>query len=98
MLQQFKTMGGVQIELDQKPIDYQKGIEPLIEQLNAHRGALFSSGFEYPGRYTCWDIGFYNPPLVLTCRGLFIQLTALNCRGEIILGILRTLIKLEQVP
>lgn len=86
MLQQFKTQGGVQVEVSQHQLDYQEGMTHLIERLDSERGALFASSFEYPGRYTCWDIGFYNPPLVLTCKQNFIQLDALNSRGEILLA------------
>ena len=92
MLQQFKTVGGMHIELEHQLIEYKNAIEPLIERLDTHRGALFASGFEYPGRYTCWDIGFCNPPLVLTCVGPLIQLMALNRRGEMILAMLRPLL------
>lgn len=92
MLQQFKTAGGMHIELEHQLIEYKNAIEPLIERLDTHQGALFASGFEYPGRYTCWDIGFYNPPLVLTCVGSLIQLMALNRRGEMILAMLRPLL------
>lgn len=92
MLQQFKTAGGMHIELEQQTIRYPNAILPLTERLNTHRGALFASGFDYPGRYTCWDIGFCNPPLVLTCIGEQIQLTALNQRGEVILHMLSPLL------
>lgn len=86
MLQQFKTQGGVQLEVMQQALDYQHGIESLIERLDSQRGALFASSFEYPGRYTCWDIGFCNPPLALVCKQDFIQIDALNLRGEVLLA------------
>ncbi len=92
MLQQFKTAGGVQVELEQQPLEYQNAIEPLTRQLDTHRGVLFASGFEYPGRYTCWDMGFYNPPLVLTCVGALLELKALNRRGEVMLAMLKPLL------
>lgn len=93
MLQQFKTHGGVQIESVQQALDYQEGIEHLIERLDSQRGALFASSFEYPGRYTCWDIGFCNPPLALVCRQNWIQIDALNQRGEVLLGFILPLLE-----
>ena len=86
MLQQYKTQGGVHVELTHQSLDYQQGIESLLERLDSHRGALFASSFEYPGRYTCWDLGFYNPPLALVCKQSFVNLEALNQRGEVLLG------------
>ncbi|ARG98866.1 anthranilate synthase component I [Legionella micdadei] len=87
MLHQVKTAGGVHIEYEHHDLVYENAIEPLLERLDTHRGALFASSFEYPGRYTCWDIGFYNPPLVLICKGNEIHVQALNQRGEILLAI-----------
>lgn len=92
MLQQFKTQGGVQIEFSEQQLDYKQGIDKLLEQLDSQRGALFASSFEYPGRYTCWDIGFYNPPLAITCKQNVIELQALNKRGEVLLRIVQPLL------
>lgn len=91
MLEQVRTAGGVQIEFQQQLLAYENAIEPLLTRLDSHRGALFASSFEYPGRYTCWDIGFYNPPLVLTCIGTSLQVEALNKRGEALLQMLMPL-------
>jgi anthranilate synthase len=97
MLQQFKTAGGIDIKCEQASLPYEDAIEPLLQKLNAHRGALFASSFEYPGRYTCWDIGFYNPPLVITCNHAFIKLEALNKRGEVLLAFLPLLFSDEKI-
>ena len=86
MLQHIKTAGGVQIEYEQHRLEYDNAIEPLLDRLDSHRGALFASNFEYPGRYTCWDIGFYNPPLVITCIAKSIHIEALNQRGIVLLA------------
>lgn len=96
MLQQIKTAGGVHIEYEQHELIYEQAIEPLLERLDTHRGALFASSFEYPGRYTCWDIGFYNPPLVLICTGAEIRIEALNKRGEVFIAIILSLLSASQ--
>ncbi|KTC93085.1 anthranilate synthase component I [Legionella drozanskii] len=93
MLQQVKTSGGVHIEYVQHDLVYENAIEPLLERLDTHRGALFASSFEYPGRYTCWDIGFYNPPLALVCKAKEIHIQALNQRGEVLLAIIFPLLQ-----
>ena len=95
MLQQFKTQGGVHVEFIQQTLDYEQGIDSLLERIDSQRGALFASSFEYPGRYTCWDIGFYNPPLVLVCKQNLIYLEALNQRGEILLSFIYPLLVVQ---
>lgn len=81
----YQTQSGITIERDQTELDYNDGIEFLPELLNSARGAVFSSSFEYPGRYTRWDVGFVNPALVLEDKGLAFTIKALNDRGKILL-------------
>ncbi|GGI75571.1 anthranilate synthase component I [Legionella impletisoli] len=87
-MQTLKTAGGIVVESDKQDLAYPQPLDHLIDALNAERGALFTSGFEYPGRYTCWDIGFHNPPLVLSCKNSRIKIEALNPRGTILLDII----------
>lgn len=96
MLKQLITAGGVHIEYEQHDLTYDHAIEPLIDRLDTQRGALFASSFEFPGRYTCWDIGFYNPPLALVCKAKAISIEALNSRGEALLGMVEPLLKVNQ--
>lgn len=51
--------------------------------LNDRYGVVLSSGVEYPGRYTRWDIGFIDPPLMIEGRGFALRMRALNERGSI---------------
>lgn len=81
----YQTEGGVEIAYTTKDVPYLNAINPYIEQLNTQRGAVYISNFEYPGRYTCWDIGFVNPPLALTVTDQQIHMEALNQRGEVLL-------------
>ena len=46
---------------------------------------LFASSYEYPGRYTRWDMGFVDPPIALVSRGRDFRLSALNERGQVLL-------------
>ena len=47
----FETSGGVSVQRDREPIAYDGAIEPFIDGLDSRRGAVFSSNYEYPGRY-----------------------------------------------
>jgi anthranilate synthase len=92
----FNTPSGVRVHCSGREERYADGVLPLESSLDNHRGALFTSSFEYPGRYTRWDIGFVNPPLVFTTRGRTFSFDALNARGALLLpAIGRALEKLE---
>ena len=64
-------------------LPYERGIEPLVDDLDVYPGCLFASSFEYPGRYTRFDIGFCRPPLMLTAVGRRFELRVLNERGRV---------------
>jgi anthranilate synthase len=79
------TQGGVAVGRRCTPLGFDGAVAPLIASLDRRRGVLLSSGTEYPGRYTRWDIGFADPPLGLTARGRQVTVTALNARGRVLL-------------
>jgi anthranilate synthase len=82
---QYQTRGGIRVRRTVDNIPMANAIEPLIAALDTHRGALLASNYEYPGRYTRWDMGFVDPPLVLVARGRTFRLEALNTRGRVVL-------------
>ncbi len=84
----FSTAGGARVTRRQTNVEYADATSALIDQLDSRRGALFSSNYEYPGRYTRWDIGFVNPPLVVTARGRAMRIEALNDRGRSLLAMI----------
>lgn len=58
----------------------------LVSNLDSKRGCIFESAYEYPGRYARWTMGFCNPPISLESWGYKFKLSALNERGEVLLG------------
>ncbi|HCK74052.1 MAG TPA: anthranilate synthase component I, partial [Acidimicrobiaceae bacterium] len=70
-----------------------EAIEDLVDRLDSARGVLLSSSYEYPGRYTRWDMGFVDPPLVITSHGDKVDVEALNSRGELLLKPVRDNLK-----
>lgn len=82
---QFECRNGVQVRRTAVPQHYSTASDELAHALNSHRGVLLASNFEYPGRYTRWDIGFINPPIVMEVVRERFVVTALNTRGEIML-------------
>jgi anthranilate synthase len=81
----FTTKGGIAIEREVAIRPYIPADSALAEALDTKRGVLFSSSFEFPGRYTRWDMGFVDPPLAFTARGRDFRVEALNERGRVLL-------------
>ncbi|MFT4861182.1 MAG: anthranilate synthase [Pseudohongiellaceae bacterium] len=82
---QYQCAGGVKVRRAQVKLDYKTATINLANSLNDYPGVLLASSFEYPGRYTRWDIGFVNPPIRVSAKGRSLSIVALNRRGEILL-------------
>jgi anthranilate synthase len=82
----YMTKGGIRVDREIVAQPYSPADTALADRLDERRGVLFSSSFEFPGRYTRWDMGFVDPPLVLTARGRTFAIEALNERGRLLLG------------
>ncbi len=81
----YRTNGGILVHRQIESIPVNGAIEPVIDALDSQRGVLLASSYEYPGRYTRWDMGFCNPPLALVSRGRQFRFSALNARGRVLL-------------
>ena len=82
---QYETRGRIRVHRTVETISLTDAIAPVIHALDTHRGALLASNYEYPGRYTRWDMGFVDPPLVIVARGRAFRVEALNPRGRVLL-------------
>lgn len=82
---QYTCAGGVRLRRSAVQQDYKTAVDQLAAALDHSPGVLLASSFEFPGRYTRWDIGFVNPPLKFVGRGTKLEIRALNIRGEILL-------------
>jgi anthranilate synthase len=85
----YVTRGGVAVRRTIEDIPVENAIEPIVAALDEHRGVLLTSSFEYPGRYTRWDLGFVNAPLTLTGRGRRFQIEAMNDRGRVLIPVVQ---------
>ncbi|MBN9250282.1 MAG: anthranilate synthase component I [Mesorhizobium sp. 61-13] len=86
--ERFVTAGGIAITRQRHDRPYAGAIESYIDGLNSRRGAVFSSNYEYPGRYTRWDTAIIDPPVAISARGRAMRIEALNQRGEVLLPII----------
>ncbi|MER8368743.1 anthranilate synthase [Mesorhizobium sp. M0306] len=90
--ERFVTAGGVAITRQRHDRPYEGAIDGYVDGLNSRRGAVFSSNYEYPGRYTRWDTAIIDPPLVISARGRGMRIEALNRRGEVLLPVIGTVL------
>jgi anthranilate synthase len=81
----YLTRGGVAVTRTIEPIPVRDAIEPVVSALDSRRGGLLASSYEYPGRYTRWDLGFVDPCVSLTAWGRRFRIDALNARGRVLL-------------
>ena len=80
----YVTDGGVEVTRSHREVPYAGAIAPWVDRLDAERGAVFSSSYEFPGRYTRWDFALVNPPVAVETRGRQVTVTALNDRGRVL--------------
>jgi anthranilate synthase len=65
----------------------------ILKQLDTKRGAYFSSGYEYPERYSRWDVATVAPPIEIVGRDRTLAINALNDRGKVFLLLLDPLLR-----
>lgn len=81
----YQTRGGVTATRKRRPTSYADAISSYVDKLDERRGAVFSSNYEYPGRYTRWDTAIVDPPLGISSFGRKVWIEAYNGRGEALL-------------
>ena len=90
---QYTTPGGIAVTREMSLLNSDAGLQHLLLELDVHRGVYLSSGYEYPGRYSRWDIACTKPPVELIARGKQVEFRPLNARGVVINRILFAVVK-----
>lgn len=85
---QYTTPHGIGVTRTLTRMPYKKGLSAQLRELDIARGIYLSSGYEYPERYSRWDVASLRPPLEVVGRGREIEFRALNQRGQVIAGML----------
>ncbi|MEV0347457.1 anthranilate synthase component I [Nonomuraea sp. NPDC050680] len=80
----YTTAGGIGVEREVRQVP-EEALEEIVTALGERRGGAFSSGMDYPGRYSRWAFGYVDPCLELVARGRHISARALNARGRVVL-------------
>lgn len=89
----YTTKSGIDVSRTVSRLPFKRGLEPLLRELDHHRGIYLSSGYEYPERYARWDIASLCPPLEIIGRGREIQFHPLNTRGQMLAEMLFAALK-----
>jgi len=89
----YTTPGGIQVTRLSSVIPYEKGLKPLLHKLDRYQGIYLSSGYEYPERYSRWDVASICPPLEIVAAGRVVEFRPLNQRGEALNRILLPLLE-----
>src|SRR3984893_1735190 len=81
---QYSTPHGITVTRTLSKVSYRKGLRSLLRELDTCRGIYLSSGYEFPGRYSRWDIASTRPPLEILAFDRRMEFRPLNTRGEIL--------------
>jgi anthranilate synthase len=88
----YLTPSGISVVRTISKISYARGLGGLLRKLDTQRGIYLSSGYEYPERYSRWDVAAVAPPLEIAAAGREIVFRALNDRGKTVNRILEPLL------
>lgn len=80
----YSTRSGISVSRRSSRGPYRQGLNHLQRKLDRHRGIYLSSGYEYPGRYSRWDIASICPPLEIVSAAREVEFRALNERGAVL--------------
>ena len=89
----YTTPHGIQVTRTASTANFRKGLKHLLRDLDRHRGIYLSSGYEYPGRYSRWDIASSRPPLEIVSYDRRVELRPLNERGRRLVRILHPVLE-----
>ncbi len=89
----YTTLHGITVTRSASKIPYARGLGRLLKQLDTSRGAYLSSGYEYPERYSRWDVAMAAPPIEIIGRGRTVEIQSLNRRGNVLIALLGNLLR-----
>ncbi len=84
----FTTPHGIELTSTVTQVNFRRGLWRVLRDLDQYRGVYLSSGYEYPGRYSRWDIGCVRPPLEIVSFDRRVEFRPLNERGKIIVKLI----------
>ncbi len=89
----YTTPHGINVSRITSKLPYRKGFGRFLRELDEYRGIYLSSGYEYPGRYSRWDIVSVRPSLELAGFQREVMFRPLNERGAAINRMFATVLR-----
>jgi anthranilate synthase len=80
----YTTPHGITVTRSISKVPFARGLDALLKRLDSKRGIYLSSGYEYPERYSRWDVASIAPPLEIVGIGRTLEIRALNERGRVL--------------
>ncbi len=78
---QYRTPHGISVSRRISRLPFKSGLDRYLRDLDQYRGIYLSSGYDYPGRYSRWDIVSVRPPLEMVSFERDVTFRPLNARG-----------------
>jgi anthranilate synthase len=91
----YSTRSGIDVTREVSKASYRKGLQHVLRDLDHHRGVYLSSGYEYPGRYSRYDIAATCPSLEIVAYNRKIYFRPLSIRGELLVQMLHPILAVE---
>src|SRR5579872_6234575 len=88
----YTTPHGITVSRSVSKVPYRRGLRHVLRELDRHRGIYLSSGYEYPGRYSRWDVAATCPPLEIISYDRRVEFRPLNPRGQVLCQMLLPLL------
>ena len=79
----YTTRSGIHVTRTLSKPPFKKGFAHILRELDRYRGFYLSSGYEYPGRYSRWDIASVRPLIEVVAAGRVVEFRPLNLRGQV---------------
>ena len=88
MHDEYITPGGIKVTRTKQEVPLDQALADVYQHIDRAKGCILASDYDFPGRYSRWDIGFIDPPLEMVSYGRSFTLRALSPRGQVILPML----------
>jgi anthranilate synthase len=89
----YQTRSNIAVTRTTSKVPFKRGLKNLLHGLDTQRGIYLSSGYEFPGRYSRWDIAATCPPLEIVSFGRNFEFRPLNNRGIVVLQIFEAILQ-----
>jgi anthranilate synthase len=89
----YTTPSGIVVTRTISNVAFKRGLHGLLKKLDTQRGIYLSSGYEFPGRYSRWDVAAVMPPLEIIAKNRDVVIRALNPRGHALITMLEPVLQ-----